>query len=842
MSAHFDNASGVWRSYQHPALTQTPGLIANSTSYSYDITVVPALTGEEVMAKVMPRFDTFRVGSMDEYGSVNDADEVDVKYGTTTVGSYIGQRTRPFYGASVERPSYTLALKTDETGTSEGFTVRESSYLVLVDFPSVSGNTPGNPAGSSVLWSTTAASSPGVYIDDSLGQAQPARLDEVNAFYHLNKVRNYFQKFNKTQAGGVAPADLDKQIPVMVHASGAPDNTPYTGMLNAFYDSEYDNIFFGDGPWDGNYHRSFALDGTIVRHEYTHLAVHRIYPIINFGEFGAISEALSDYFSLASFWKEGYDENNTEKKNLDTLGNFLGTLNYSRKISGTDKIMPGSWRGELYNDSLILSQTLYTLRAGANNASANNLGYIGGTGVFKNLPMSDFLVWAALFYFPDSFLNFRDAMIDACAQFDVMPLSGGCSTALRTKIVTAFNAHGIPGQTGDRYDTQVPGTLCGNNNGPECSTDISTMSALSATIFPAGDLDYYTLPVAAGEFSATLALPETTTPGFYKAYALYLFNAKREFLAEAVPDMETDTLRCPGTGDCITYFPSVTLNYSVPAAGRYYLLVAGGPTPDAGNGGVNSASLAYTLYNSANSARTRGEVRAYLDASSKFDDDLISFEAHYSSFSAFTAPVSTLAALGGGELYFEYAQLRDHNNLNIANARTNQAGACLTAGTACLLTEGAIIQHIDLDGLPYFSGSVRVQKGFAARYPGVGTVALEVFGRNRLGAVVSLGVSDRFYLTTNKTDFKTYNNILGASNSEATIKCDLQSAGNLSIKIYTQTGTLVKTIYDGPAGPGKPTFVWNGTNDSGGKAASGIYFLKAKGPGLNKMEKIAIVR
>jgi hypothetical protein len=35
---------------------------------------------------------------------------------------------------------------------------------------------------------------------------------------------------------------------------------------------------------------------------------------------------------------------------------------------------------------------------------------------------------------------------------------------------------------------------------------------------------------------------------------------------------------------------------------------------------------------------------------------------------------------------------------------------------------------------------------------------------------------------------------------------------------------------------------WDGTNTSGGKVASGIYFVKAKGPGLDRVVKIAVVR
>ena len=87
-----------------------------------------------------------------------------------------------------------------------------------------------------------------------------------------------------------------------------------------------------------------------------------------------------------------------------------------------------------------------------------------------------------------------------------------------------------------------------------------------------------------------------------------------------------------------------------------------------------------------------------------------------------------------------------------------------------------------------------------------------------------------------------YNNIIGAAGGRATIKCDTLSAGTISVKVYTQSGSLVKTLWDGPAGAGMHDFDWDGTNSTGGKAASGIYFVKTKGPGLNKVVKVAVVR
>ena len=84
--------------------------------------------------------------------------------------------------------------------------------------------------------------------------------------------------------------------------------------------------------------------------------------------------------------------------------------------------------------------------------------------------------------------------------------------------------------------------------------------------------------------------------------------------------------------------------------------------------------------------------------------------------------------------------------------------------------------------------------------------------------------------------------MLDSTNAKSIIRYDVQSAGQLSIKIYTQAGTLVKTVYDGLVTEGKGTVDWDGTNVNGSKVASGIYFLMVKGPGIDKVDKIAVVR
>ncbi|OGS29977.1 MAG: hypothetical protein A2218_12535 [Elusimicrobia bacterium RIFOXYA2_FULL_53_38] len=838
-SAHFDNAGGVW--HTSTTTVASPNPYANSQTYTYSVTVPDDWTaGGHTFAKVMPQFVNMSVGSMDNDGTITDGDELHVINSSgTRVASYIGTRSASFLGASVENPTYGLTLQTDASGVSSGFRINNSVYMVLLSSmaPATSANTSG-----SIIWSTSNA---GAYMDSSLGPENA--LSEANAFYHLNKVKNYFDNDNAYSGflnidpihpSHPHPADLSGHVPVMVHANGAADGMipPMNGMQNAFYDLDNNNIMVGDGPYLTNVYRSIALDGTIVRHEYVHSVINKIYPIINFGEFGAISEAMADYFTLASFWREYDTEGGSAiKRDLTIMGNFLNaprnlgvSTAYCAHSAGVCK-MPEDWQGEVHDDSVILSKALYDLRKGANDLGdflPGHIAYGGAVGLAK----ADVFSYAALFYFPDNFANFYDAFIDACKVLD----DGSCPLSMRTKIRDAFALHGIPSYMAgaDVYDEPVPETFCYNNNGPECATDISALAGLSATIYPQGDLDYYTLPISEGNFVATLSLPAAGASGYYP-YAMFLIDAaNRNDVAIAEPVISnTDYGSCPVDDDCFTNSSSISLSYNASRSGRYYLMVTGALNSSGGNSRVNSP-LPYSLNLSY---KPKGSATAQI-ATASFDRDTISFSMPYARFPMVSAPSSS--AFTGAESVFQYAQLRDHNFQPIALARTDLAGGYLSVPTGLY----APVFTTDAAGSPMIHGTVNLNPGFASRYPGVGTVYLEVFGRNHMGDVFSLGVSNAFNLTTNTSDIVTYNNILGASNSQAIIKYDVLSQGDLSIKIYTITGSLVKTVYDGPVPAGKGTMEWDGTNEKGSKVASGIYYIKAKGPDLDKVDKIAVVR
>jgi flagellar hook assembly protein FlgD len=74
------------------------------------------------------------------------------------------------------------------------------------------------------------------------------------------------------------------------------------------------------------------------------------------------------------------------------------------------------------------------------------------------------------------------------------------------------------------------------------------------------------------------------------------------------------------------------------------------------------------------------------------------------------------------------------------------------------------------------------------------------------------------------------------------VKYSIASAGHVTVKLYTVTGRLVATMFDGDVGAGKGSVDWSGRNMTGNVVASGVYVVRAVGPGLDATEKIAVVK
>ena len=68
-------------------------------------------------------------------------------------------------------------------------------------------------------------------------------------------------------------------------------------------------------------------------------------------------------------------------------------------------------------------------------------------------------------------------------------------------------------------------------------------------------------------------------------------------------------------------------------------------------------------------------------------------------------------------------------------------------------------------------------------------------------------------------------------NPATTIAYTLAGRSWVTIRIHDLTGRVVTTLVDGEVEAGPHAIVWNGTTDSGERAASGVYFVKMEGSG-----------
>ncbi|MBD3161123.1 MAG: T9SS type A sorting domain-containing protein [Candidatus Eisenbacteria bacterium] len=70
----------------------------------------------------------------------------------------------------------------------------------------------------------------------------------------------------------------------------------------------------------------------------------------------------------------------------------------------------------------------------------------------------------------------------------------------------------------------------------------------------------------------------------------------------------------------------------------------------------------------------------------------------------------------------------------------------------------------------------------------------------------------------------------------------LPRAGRVELAVYDVTGRKVRTLIDAPNGPGLHRVTWKGTDHAGRSAAAGIYYVKLRIEGEERIEKITLVR
>ncbi|MEK7388115.1 MAG: M4 family metallopeptidase [Elusimicrobiota bacterium] len=762
-SAHYDNGSGVWQTIATPVSSPHP--YPNS---SVQVSTITLESSVPTAVKFLPIFSAFDVGvftggdaSDVSGGDIADDDQVTITDGNgDPVASYVGARGA-FNAGAVAGKVMHVSLRSNESGQNPGFDIALSSYLTVTS-PSVA----GTPGSENHVW--------------TLSDTALALRGELNLFYHLNLMHDYFfGGVNRSSAAAVSG-------PLLAMAHVGPN------MVNAFYNPDQDNLMFGDVsaavPRD-----VFTDDATVTRHEYVHYLLEKIWSIQNFGQAGAISEGIADYFAASSL-------------NNSAIGAYVmaslgggGPLREldCQKAGQTCRVLSNTtWSGEIHDDSIFFSQALWDIRRAR----------IAALGASAGRSCADGLVFQSLLFFPESFSEFYEALrrVDGDGRVSAC---GGAGTA-QSDIITAFTTtHGLILANADGWE---------RNDGFETATDASTMSAVSATISPSGDTDFWSFAAGPGVIRVTLNLP--SAGGYFKAYQLKLFDRMHRLVASAAPAYNgintTDGL-CE-TNDCTTTAAHIELFYNNSVGGQFYVQVAGGDTVGGSASGVQSlVPYALSFGFSPNGALSGSIITA------SYDQDVISFSVNVTSFMQIQ------------DWRFSSAQLRDHAFGVLPNT---QASSPSTAGSYLTLISSA-------SQLGRITGSVRLVPGFASRFPAAGTVHLEVFGYNVHGSTSSLGLSNPLNLSGSSAELKAYNNVFNPlAGEKATIKYSIASSGHVVIKLYTVTGGYIATLLDDEKPAGKGTLNWDGRNSVGAVVASGIYLVRIDGPGIHKTQKVAIVK
>lgn len=118
-----------------------------------------------------------------------------------------------------------------------------------------------------------------------------------------------------------------------------------------------------------------------------------------------------------------------------------------------------------------------------------------------------------------------------------------------------------------------------------------------------------------------------------------------------------------------------------------------------------------------------------------------------------------------------------------------------------------------------------------------------------LWAVLSNGTEDRVssgavsVTTSGKLLMRLYPAFPNPFREETVIQHDIASvAGGVKLAIYGVTGRVVRTLYSTAKRPGRYTVTWDGTNDSGDRVASGVYFCSLEAGGKRETRRVIFLR
>jgi hypothetical protein len=92
------------------------------------------------------------------------------------------------------------------------------------------------------------------------------------------------------------------------------------------------------------------------------------------------------------------------------------------------------------------------------------------------------------------------------------------------------------------------------------------------------------------------------------------------------------------------------------------------------------------------------------------------------------------------------------------------------------------------------------------------------------------------------TEYALSQNYPNPFNPMTTFTYDVPEVSDVTIRVYSLLGKEVRTLYSKQRMPGRYTEVWDGTDNTGRKLASGVYFLRMQTGSFSKLRKMTLIR
>jgi hypothetical protein len=122
----------------------------------------------------------------------------------------------------------------------------------------------------------------------------------------------------------------------------------------------------------------------------------------------------------------------------------------------------------------------------------------------------------------------------------------------------------------------------------------------------------------------------------------------------------------------------------------------------------------------------------------------------------------------------------------------------------------------------------------------VGTSNLNVFVDNvSLKRLAPTGVETRL---EKPEVFRLHANYPNPFNASTTITYELPAKTHLDLQIFNVAGQAVRQLFQGEAGSGTHTLIWDGRDDAGESLPSGVYWYRLTAPSGSETKKLLLLR